>query len=90
MQITIQSLEVTYNKIPYRFIVKKVVNTSRNEISFHCWAPEDNPTSKDLINNEVLLFEWDQHHEDLRPSKDHPVSQQLKQAIRECFSMERA
>lgn len=90
MQISIQSLEITYNKVPYRFIVKKVFNTSRNEISFHCWAPEDNAPSRDLIRNEVLMFEWDQQSEELKPRTDSPVTDSIKQAIRKHFPMERA
>jgi hypothetical protein len=90
MQISIQSLEVTYNKVPYRFIVKKVFNTSRNEVSFHCWAPEDNIQAKELMKNDVLLFEWDQQRSDLRSHTDSPVSETLREAIKASFSMERA
>jgi hypothetical protein len=88
MQISIQSLEVTYNKAPYRFIVKKVFNPSRNHVSFHCWAPEDNPPAKQLINNEVLMFEWDQQREELKHHSDHPVSLELKEAIQRIFPRE--
>lgn len=92
MQISIQSLEITYNKVPYRFIVKRVFNTSRNEISFHCWAPDDNTQAKNLIRNEVLMFEWDHQRAELRHNHtiESPVSDYLKQAIRENFPMERA
>lgn len=89
MQISIQSVEITYNKVPYRFIVKKVFNSS-NEISFHCWAPEDSFQTKALIENEVLLFEWDKHRLELRAKRDSPVSEYLREAIKESFSMERA
>jgi len=85
MQISIQSLEITYDKVPYRFIVKKVFNTSRNEILFHCWAPEDNTHAKKLLNNEVLLFEWDHQREELMYNSDNPVSKELKQAIQRIF-----
>lgn len=88
MQISIQSLEITYNKAPYRFIVKKVFNTSRNEISFHCWAPEDNTSSKALINNEIIMFEWDHQREELSYNSDHPVSMELKEAIQRIFPRE--
>lgn len=88
MQITIQSLEVTYNKVPYRFIVKKVFNTASNEITFQCWAPDDNNRSKDLINNEVLSFDWDHQNEELRHYSDHPVSFELKEAIQRIFPRE--
>jgi hypothetical protein len=90
MQISIQSLEVTYNKVPYRFIVKKMFNTSRNETSFHCWAPEDNESAKNLIRNEVLMFEWDRQSLQLRHYSDHPVNNILKDAIAENFLSERA
>jgi hypothetical protein len=89
MQISIQSLEVTYNKVPYRFIVKKMFNTGRNEISFHCWAPEDNEQAKNLIRNEVLMFEWDHRSMQLRHYSDHPVNHILKDAIAENFLTER-
>ena len=88
MQISIQSLEITYNKIPYRFIVKKVFNASKNEISFQCWAPDDNSSSKDLINNEVLMFEWDHQNEELRHQSHHAVSVELKEAIQRIFPRE--
>lgn len=90
MQISIQSLEVTYNKMPYRFIVKKVFNTSRNEISFHCWAPEDNMQAKELMKNDVLFFEWDHQKSDLSTNSDSPVSETIRQAIKANFSLERA
>jgi len=90
MQISIQSLEITYNKTPYRFIVKKVFNTSRNEVSFHCWAPEDNVQAKELTRNDVLLFEWDRQKADLLSHHQSPVSETLKTAIKERFSMELA
>ena len=89
MQISLQSLEVTYNKAPYRFIVKKVFNTSRNEISFHCWAPEDNSSAKELINNEILMFEWSNEREELLHNSDHPVSKELKEAIQRIFPREK-
>lgn len=88
MQIRIQSLEITYNKVPYRFIVKKMYNSSKNEISFHCWAPDDNDPSKDLINNEVLMFQWDHQREELMHNSDHPVSIELKEAIQRIFARE--
>lgn len=90
MQITIQSLEITYNTVPYRFIVKRVFNTSRNEITFHCWAPEDNLQAKELIKAEVLMFEWDAQRSELRPHNESPVSDKLREAIQEHFQMERA
>ena len=88
MQISIQSLEITYNQVPYRFIVKKV--TSRNEVSFHCWAPEDNMHAKELMKNDVLMFEWDGQKEELRSSTESPVSEPLRQAIQKHFAIERA
>ncbi len=90
MQISIQSLEVTYNMMPYRFIVKKVFNTSRNEISFHCWAPEDHMQAKELMKNDVLFFEWDHQKSDLRTNSESPVSETIRQAIKANFSLERA
>jgi hypothetical protein len=90
MQITIQPLEITYNTVPYRFIVKKVFNTSRNEITFHCWAPEDNWQSRELIKTEVLMFEWDAQSAELKPHKEGPVSDTLREAIQAHFLMERA
>jgi hypothetical protein len=90
MQISIQSLEITHNKTPYRFIVKKIFNTSKNEVSFHCWAPEDNAQAKALINSDVLMFEWDGLKGELRSYADTPVSDELRQAIRDNFSFERA
>ena len=89
MQISIQSLEVTYNQVPYRFIVKKVAN-NRNEVSFHCWAPEDHLQAKELIKNDVLLFEWDHQREELKAHAENPVSEPIRQAIQKHFSMERA
>ena len=88
MHISIQPLEIVYNKVPYRFIVKKVFNTSRNEVSFHCWAPDGNNSSKELINNEVILFEWDDSREELRYDSEHPVSMELKEAIQRIFPIE--
>jgi hypothetical protein len=90
MQISIQSLEITHNKTPYRFIVKKIFNTSKNEVSFHCWAPEDNARAKELIKSDVLMFEWDGQKGELRASPNSPVSEELGQAIKENFSFERA
>jgi hypothetical protein len=90
MQISIQSLEITHNKTPYRFIVKKVFNTSKNEVTFHCWAPEDNVKAKELIKSEVLMFEWDHQKEELRAYAESPVSEELQQAIKENFLLERA
>jgi len=89
MQISIQSVEITYNKTPYRFIVKKVFNTSKNELIFHCWAPEDNMHTKSLIEDQVMIFEWDDGVSDLKPVNEHPVSHYLKNAIVENFSLER-
>jgi hypothetical protein len=90
MQISIQSLEVTYNQVPYRFIVKKVFNTSRNEVTFHCWAPEDNFQAKQLMQSEVLMFEWDHQREELKTNMNTPVSETLREAIKQKFTMERA
>ncbi len=90
MQITIQSLEIVYNKKPYRFLVKKVYNTARNEVSFHCWAPEDNLQSNDLLKGEVILFEWDKNKLELNPTKEVPVAEELKQAIKASFAEDRA
>jgi hypothetical protein len=90
MQISIQSLEITHDTVPYRFIVKKVFNTSKNEITFHCWAPEDNMQTKELIKSDVLLFEWDRQNEELKPVAESPVCNELRQAIQKHFSMERA
>lgn len=87
MQISIQSLEIEFNKTPHRFIVKKLYNTSQNELLFHCWAPEDSIQSKELIDNEVLVFEWDIQHEELKPRQTNPVGDKLKQAIRASFEM---
>jgi hypothetical protein len=87
MQISIQSLEIEVNKTPYRFIVKKMYNTSRNELVFHCWAPEDNMNAKALIDNEVLMFEWDKQRAELKPNNRSPLSDQLKQAIESTFQV---
>lgn len=90
MQISIQSLEITYDKVPYRFIVKRVINASRNEISFQCWAPDDNELAKNLIKNEVLMFDWNYQDSTLKYYSDHPVNNTLMQAIRDNFPMEMA
>lgn len=90
MQITIQSLEITYQKVPYRFLVKKVYNTSKNEVSFHCWAPEDNSRSKDLLKGEIVLFEWDNETLELKPDKEVAIAHELKQAIKASFAVDRA
>lgn len=87
MQISIQSLEIEVDKKPYRFIVKKIHNTSRNELIFHCWAPEDNMNAKALINNEVLMFEWDKQKSELKPGNASPLSTRLKQAIEATFQV---
>ena len=90
MHISIQSLEITYNAVPYRFIVKQVANTSRNEISFHCWAPDDSRPAKELMNSSVLMFEWDHHNDVLVSEAESPLVNTLKEAIRQTFMMERA
>jgi hypothetical protein len=90
MQITIQSLEVTYQKVPYRFLVKKVYNSCKNEVSFHCWAPEDNSKSKDLLKGEIVLFEWDNETLELKPDKEVAVANELRQAIKASFADDRA
>ena len=89
MQISIQSLEIEVNKTPYRFIVKKMHNTSRNELVFHCWAPEDNTNAKALIQNQVLMFEWDKQKAELKPNSTNPLSDKLKQAIEATFLVEK-
>lgn len=89
MQITIQSLEITYNKTPYRFIVKKLFDTDNEKISFHCWADE-NTQAKYQVSDNVLTFEWDQQRDDFGRTTESPVSDHLKKAIRELFQMERA
>jgi hypothetical protein len=66
MQISIQSLEIIHNKTPYRFLVKKMHNPNANEIRFHCWAPEDSRQTKDLLKDDMILFEWDHYNEDLK------------------------
>jgi len=88
MQISIQSLEIEVDKTPYRFIVKKMHNTSRNELVFHCWAPEDNPNAKSLIQNEVLMFEWDKQLAELKPKDVSAVSYEIKKAIEATFQTE--
>jgi hypothetical protein len=90
MQISIQSLEVTYDRVPYRFLVKRVLDTRNREITFHCWAPEDSVRAKELIRGDVLMFKWDDEYGDLKPFSEYPVTDTLKQAIRENFFMERA
>ncbi len=89
MQISIQSLEIELNKTPYRFIVKKMHNTSKNELVFHCWAPEDNMNAKALLQNEVLMFEWDEKKAEIKPHNASPLSDKLKQAIETSFSVEK-
>ena len=91
MQISIQSLEIIYNKIPYRFLVKRVL-TNNNEVSFHCWAPDDQLQSKKLLNNEILMFEWDDQRFELKSSKrePEPINEKLKEAIRDIFLKESA
>ena len=91
MQISIQSLEIIHNKLPYRFLVKRVL-TNKNEVSFHCWAPDDHLQSKALIKNEILMFEWDEQRFELKSLKNNsgPVNEKLKEAIWDIFLKESA